>query len=134
MRFLLQVVIFITCIVTTFIFGYNQALKDSAADMVYIDASINLVALKSLREKGEAETLSFLESNLASSIDVNRNLVESRSLYFDYVNFQLPVNHDYYRHMLTYRTKYSLDNEVSSTVQNLNWLIMNANKPFKNSF
>jgi hypothetical protein len=126
-RLLLQAVIFITCIVTTFIYGYNQALQDSAADMVYIDASITLVALKSLREKGEEETLTFLENNLASSIDINRNLVESRSIYFDYVNFQFPVNHDYYRHMLTYRYKYSLRNEVSPTVQNLNWLIMNVN-------
>ena len=127
MRVFLQILVLITCIATTFIFAYNQAIKDAAADMVFIDASINFVALKSLRENGIDKTISFLESNLDSSIEINRSLVESRSIYFDYINLQFPVNHRYYEHMLIYRSNYPIENGTYPTVKNLNWLISNAN-------
>ncbi|MUH73200.1 hypothetical protein [Psychrosphaera haliotis] len=128
MRIFLQIVILITSIVTVFVYAYNQGLKDAGADMLFVDASINFVALKSLRENGKEKTISFLESNLDSSIEINRNLVESRSIYFDYINLQFPVNHRYYEHMLQYRLKYPVEKSAYPTDKNLSWLISNANK------
>ena len=126
MKISLSIIIFVTSIIATFVFAYNQALKDAASDNYFIDASKTFVALKLLREKGREETIAFLEGDLDSLIEINRNLVEVRSSYFQHLNFQFPMDYEYYEHMLAYRFMYPVDND--STVKNLNWLISNANK------
>ncbi|RYV01878.1 hypothetical protein SOPP22_12005 [Shewanella sp. OPT22] len=129
MKLFIQTIVFITSIIVTFVFAYNQALKDSASDFYFIDASKTFITLKLFREKGNEKTISFLESELDSLIEINRTLAGERSIYFEYLNFQLPMDYGYYEKILEYRSIYPLKNTEYSTVENLNWLVSNANKP-----
>ncbi|WP_111980040.1 hypothetical protein [Algibacillus agarilyticus] len=126
MKVFLQISILLISIIVTSIFSYNQALKDSFADYNFIDVSKTYIALKLLREKGIEDTISFLESDLDSTIAINRTNLEMRSSLYEYINFQFPMNYEYYDSIIKYRTSYQSKNNHLNTMKNLNWLYENS--------
>ena len=132
MRPIIQLLILLFSVALTFVYAYNQGVKDGLGYYSFFDATKSYVALRLLDEKGKEKTVSYLESELDLNISIQRNIEEERSIYHRYLNHTQLPDFGYYQAILEYREKHPTKDD-NSIKDDLTWLIAqsNANKSLK---